>query len=391
MPAVFFRNPGVIDPRSITTFGVSAKTNDNAIGFFGTGLKYALAILLREGHAVDIYAGKQYFAFGTREETIRNETFHVVTMNGEPLGFTTELGKTWQIWQAFRELESNCRDEGGQSTDEVMLAEEGHTQIVVYGEAFYNIWSNRSDVFLDSAPLYEGIGVSIHPGSSKHVYYRGVQAYQLPKPSLFTYNVKRSMNLTEDRSIKYQFDLEQVLRIGFGYTEREDLLDQIVTAPQENFEAGMNYDGVPPGETLLKVVGRHTAAFNPRLNSSVMKACQMWLLDRFKDMQATPLSDLDAIRLERAILFCERIGFPVREYEIRVVEHLGEDVLGRAHNNTIFLSKRVFMMGTKMLAGTVMEEFIHLRHKLLDQSRGLQNFLVDLVMTVGERMTGEPL
>lgn len=46
---IIFRNAGTIDPKSITTFGVSSKENPGAIGFFGTGLKYALAILLRHG------------------------------------------------------------------------------------------------------------------------------------------------------------------------------------------------------------------------------------------------------------------------------------------------------------------------------------------------------
>ncbi len=58
MSFVIFRNKGVIDPSSITTFGVSSKENPGAIGFFGTGLKYAIAILLREGCDITIHAGK---------------------------------------------------------------------------------------------------------------------------------------------------------------------------------------------------------------------------------------------------------------------------------------------------------------------------------------------
>lgn len=38
-----FHNPGELDPRLITTFGVSIKESTNPIGYFGTGLKYALA------------------------------------------------------------------------------------------------------------------------------------------------------------------------------------------------------------------------------------------------------------------------------------------------------------------------------------------------------------
>ena len=35
-------------------------------------------------------------------------------MNGERLGFTTDLGKTWEMWQIFRELYSNMLDEQSQ-------------------------------------------------------------------------------------------------------------------------------------------------------------------------------------------------------------------------------------------------------------------------------------
>src|SRR5437867_1027619 len=95
-----FENPGVIDPRSITTFGVSSKDNaSKAIGFFGTGLKYAIAILLRNGCGITIYSGGKKYTFGVFKEEIRNDTFQIVTMNNVKLGFTTELGKTWEMWQ----------------------------------------------------------------------------------------------------------------------------------------------------------------------------------------------------------------------------------------------------------------------------------------------------
>ena len=63
---VIFENPGEIDPLAIRTFGVSVKEGDNPIGFFGTGLKYALAILLRTGHQVSMQAGELTLAFGTK-------------------------------------------------------------------------------------------------------------------------------------------------------------------------------------------------------------------------------------------------------------------------------------------------------------------------------------
>ena len=85
---VCFVNRGTIDPRSITTFGVNSKEGGNPIGFFGTGLKYAIAVLLRLGHEVTLYSDAKKYVFGVEETKIRNDQFRIVTMNGAPLAFT---------------------------------------------------------------------------------------------------------------------------------------------------------------------------------------------------------------------------------------------------------------------------------------------------------------
>ena len=111
---VIFSNPGLIDLRAITTFGVSSKENDSAIGFFGTGFKYALAILLRERQDITILRGKtKKYKFSHKTQTVRVDKFDFIYMNEQALNFTTDLGKTWKLWQAYRELYCNCVDEYG--------------------------------------------------------------------------------------------------------------------------------------------------------------------------------------------------------------------------------------------------------------------------------------
>ena len=90
MRTFIFQNAGVMDPRAITTFGVSSKENDSAIGYFGTGLKYAIAVLLRYGCEITIWTGGQKYEFTTQKTRIRVNDFEIVQMNGEPLAFTTE-------------------------------------------------------------------------------------------------------------------------------------------------------------------------------------------------------------------------------------------------------------------------------------------------------------
>lgn len=390
---IIFRNAGVIDPKSITTFGVSSKENPGAIGFFGTGLKYALAILLRHGCDVTIYSGTKRMDFGTKREKVRVDEFSFVTMNGKRLGFTTELGKTWEMWQAFRELYCNCLDEAGEAfeTAEEPKPASGQTVIVVRGEPFRDVWAQRSEIILSTEPIMNNEAVHVHPGQSHFVYYRGVRAYRLGSPSLFTYNIQRKVDLTEDRTIKYQWDIDAAVRKGFMEADDGHLIHRAVTAPRGTYEHGLSFEGVLPSEAFLNTVGRLARAFDSSLNRSAMEACRIWLMDQLHDSRPVELSKLEAARLEKAKTFCAQIGYPVTDYPIVVSEFLGEDVLGRAHGETIYVSKRALMMGTKMLAGTLLEEFLHLRHKLRDNDRAMQNFLIDALVSMGEQITGEPL
>lgn len=146
---VVFRNRGLIDTRAITTFGISAKdpSNANPIGYFGTDLKYAIAVLLRRQIPITIMSGLEVLRFEVRSDVVRSKPFEMVCMNGNPIGFTTDLGKNWELWQAFRELYSNCIDEFGKTEAEGYFPEPLHgvTQIVVESDMFVELFVNRSE------------------------------------------------------------------------------------------------------------------------------------------------------------------------------------------------------------------------------------------------------
>ena len=392
---VVFRNPGTIDPASITTFGVSSKEKAGAIGFFGTGLKYAIAILLREGCRISIHTGGERLEFGTERARVRVDDFTFVTMNGERLGFTTELGKTWELWSAFRELYCNCQDENGEvyEVDNALPigVRQDETVITVDGEAFRDVWARRSEIILGKPPIYKHEGVHVCGGVSEYVFYRGVRAAQLSTPSRFTYDIQRKLDLTEDRTIKYDWDVGNAIKRAWMECDDPNLIDAAILAPKGTYEHGLEFTGVVPSQAFLDKVRGHMRAFNPACNRSAIESCRIWLMGTMADEEQMELSPLDQARLDRAVAFCERIGFPVRDYQIKVISFLGEEVLGRAHEGKILVSKRVFMMGTKMLAGTLIEEFIHLRHRCYDETRIMQNILMDTICSLGEQITGEPL
>jgi hypothetical protein len=92
-PHLAFSNPGILDMNLLKLLGVSVKESDNPIGFFGTGLTYAMATALRLGGAMTIYSNGERYEVGGRPVTLRDKQFTQVMLNDEPLGFTTELGK----------------------------------------------------------------------------------------------------------------------------------------------------------------------------------------------------------------------------------------------------------------------------------------------------------
>jgi hypothetical protein len=127
--------------QAVTTMGVSVKDGDN----FGTGLKYAIASLLRTGQKVTIWRGLDRYDFHVTQETVRGKEFGFIDMweyrASEPdvhltekrLGFTTHLGARWEMWQVFRELHSNALDEGGSSSVARKEPKEGWTTIWATG------------------------------------------------------------------------------------------------------------------------------------------------------------------------------------------------------------------------------------------------------------------
>tara|TARA_R110000787_G_scaffold631_4_gene2336 strand:- start:164 stop:427 length:264 start_codon:yes stop_codon:yes gene_type:complete len=78
---LIFQNDGVLPIEGFTTFGMSAKPGStNPIGKFGTGLKNAVAIILRLGGSITVWRGDLEYVFYTRSEDFRGKSFDKVRM-----------------------------------------------------------------------------------------------------------------------------------------------------------------------------------------------------------------------------------------------------------------------------------------------------------------------
>lgn len=212
-----FVTPTIMPIEAITVLGLHAKPNStNPIGYFGTGLKLAIAATLRlEGSFRLVIDGVEYVFYtsakkfrGTTHEQIRMKRRKGLLSNWSyhELPYTTEYGKNLKAWQIFREIESNTRDEAGQSgwlkdIGEVDPARKTIIDLELPG--LEDVADDVNSVFLDHVTpvVVETDNIQIHDQPSKYLYYRGVRVYELRYPARFTYNFKKNVvRLTEDRT-----------------------------------------------------------------------------------------------------------------------------------------------------------------------------------------------
>ena len=392
---IVFQNPGLIELAAVTTLGVSVKEGDLPIGFFGTGLKFAIATILREGGTVTLYRGLDRHEFSVRTITVRNEKFQQVCMDGQPLGFTTQLGRTWKPWMAFRELASNCCDEDGRYFDGSTTGWEPQpdaTTIVATG-AFNEVWHERRKVMLESIPLKTNEHVEIHEGPSAYVFYRGVRIHTLDRPSAFRYNIRTPLDLTEDRTAANYSQVEIAIERGLGALENRAMLRTALTCGEGYTEHYMN---VPkyghPGETFRDVARELTLGSESlaTMNPAAAQAAREMAMGDMQPGHSVALEPHQQKMLTRAKEMLTAGGFNVAEFPLIVIDTLGANIHGMARDGKIFVALMAFDKGTRELAATIFEEFAHLRSGAGDCTRQFQNWLFDQLLVQAERASGEP-
>lgn len=267
---IVFENSDVVPIEAFTTMGVNAKPNtDSPLGHFGTGLKYAVAVTLRLGGTFRLWRGIEEYEFYLKDTDFRGKSFQLVRMKRrkgltsrwtyEQLPFTTEYGKDWQPWMAVRELESNTRDENGfslilekTSSREVRFLEEhghigeGKTVIVIDCPEMEEAYGNLETIFMPEKELvFESLEVEVYKGPSKFIFYRGLRVTDLPKPSIYTYNFKSLLGLTEDRTSKYpSHDSQQIRSAIMGHTDPDFIASIMDLKGDKTFEEMLDFDQV---------------------------------------------------------------------------------------------------------------------------------------------------
>jgi hypothetical protein len=420
MNTLVFHNPGEIDIRGACIAGLSAKEGDSPIGYFGTGLKYSIACILRWGGKITIYSGTTEYKFKLGEIEFRGAAFKIVYMNDEPLGFTTEYGKNWEPWQVFRELYANARDEGGDVElycNDLQVAE-GRTAIFVSGppdmiEAFHN----RNEIIL---PInmrwdHETDKIKFTARQAVGIYYRGVRVHE--QPCLYTWNFLQQIQLTEDRTLLSVIGLSYRF---YHFLEQDlhdiDIIIKLLSSKLSDFEP-----------KLLKTIERDGAPVTLESRPvecifmdcySVPQVAYSWHSDEFKEAckrlyqrdpttfvklrpfvksidsklvedKAYILNHREQQMFDKAKQLVSMFGF---ESEIAnlpiIVQELGGNTLGLYESSTIYLSPKLFDQGTKQLVATLYEECYHHRTQKVDCTYNMQSDLFNIIVSLNEELHG---
>ena len=390
-----FRNRGLIDLTAVRTLGVSVK-EEGAIGYFGTGLKFAIATVLRGGGSIIIWRGLDRHEFGVASATVRDKQFDVVTLDGAELGFTTQLGRDWKPWMAFRELACNALDEGGSYgiCRNAHHGIDGETIIEVIGAGMVDAYHDRHDIILEAAPIYANEFFEIHPGPSSQIYYRGVRVGETMRPCSFRYNLLKQIDLTEDRTFKYQFQVMDGIERGLLACDDLELLNSALTCGNDYYEHFAQFsDNGMASPAFLRVAAELRANLDKInvANPSAMSLARQRKLSMLGPSESVILNQIEQERFDRACGFLVRAGYDLNAYPIIIVEDLGFGVYGLAKEDKIFIAKAAFQKGTKEVASTLLEEFVHLKTGYADETRQLQTWLFDELLSQAERASGVAL
>lgn len=382
---VYFSTPGPLDPRAFTTFGLNAKLDEqSAIGYFGTGLKYALAILAREGANVTINGS----LLKVENTSFRGKAFKEIFLGQQSLPFTTELGKNWTIDMAFRELYSNTLDEKG-----LVGTAPGpfETNIMVEHPDFYKAYLQKDTWFLRpgrrvvaATPRMEVI-----EGQSNFIYFKGVRVGQPTHLCQYTYNFTYGVQLSEDRTANL-YTLGHLFGDEVTKLTDAELIKELITMPEKTFETS---DGSYLYITDNSVSNEFRRAAMDLRKTSNLHPDVRQLLNRWKQDQ---LSADDAIALlphEQEMLQAARAWLAKAGHHITIpiykIEGQADNVVGSYLKGQIFLTKEAFTSVGELI-DTLLHEQAHHISGAKDCTRAFEEYLLKLAIKEMEKRVGVP-
>jgi hypothetical protein len=176
-------NLGTFDvPMAVNLLGASVKSKEDAIGMFGSGLKYALAQAMRENCNIHIASGEHIYKVITKPISFKDKHFDKVyllnihTKEEFETPITTDFGKeNWiEKWYIYREIVCNSMDEDGYKLTVVENIRRSSVETSIYLSMvdFEDIYNDHKKYFVKKKHNW------VRPGEGI-VFKKGVQVGRL--------------------------------------------------------------------------------------------------------------------------------------------------------------------------------------------------------------------
>lgn len=442
---ILIQNDGEIESNSFELIGASTKRGEKGkIGFFGSGLKYSIAYMMRNCIDFKIFSGEKEIKFTTIPEQLKDKTFDRICIDGKPSSYTTSMGPTWtEDWFILREIYCNALDESNcqliRETINVNPAE-GKTRIYVELtpklKAVIEDWDqyfsmDREPIFVQENVYTSFISqceegyinrqrVSAYHKTNGVIYRRGIQVSKR-KNYLYDYGIEFA-DINEDRTIKnspamaYAFvDLmaafpcenyiKSILRTALldepcaeytsmsGYGLDCKFSDNWVGFSQENLLVVREISGKYASEISE---GKKEAFLIPATFARLLKRQlpEVSILGMGKSIGEIGLSEMEKtpkmeFLLKEVLASLTQMNYAVK-YDIQVCVFNRDNILGQADldNKIIYLADHLFDKGRREIAMTIMEETEHLNSGEEDETRAFQNHIFSKWLKTMEEANG---
>jgi len=419
---LYLQNKGEIERGALSLLGASTKSGDQ-IGKFGSGFKYALATLIREGIDFKIYSGLTEIIITTEIERFRNTEFRVLVIDGVRTSITTNTGPEWTVRDAIREIWSNAIDEGdGKKTiAQAIELSPGTTTVAISTEhrtvkAILTSWN----LFFvhDVEPLAKTPYGRILAQSTTNYFRRGVWICEdREMPGQFSYDF-HDIKLPESRKIKSMATTYEVFRVLECCDDVRVFRQLLTNLDRKTMEwYTMNYYGTVAGvgANALQRAFYESWDFvgNKKNKDSVAKIAGtrrvLWLDDWFLSIFVrlgikkieTEVSYDDVYEvLDWPIGYQEQLdpllkkladcGINYEPFNIVYAKVRDIDVemiaMADLKQKRCVLTDRAFEAHPDMLAKALVEEWTHLEHNVNDCTRDQQHVYLNLIVDMMKRI-----
>lgn len=442
---ILIQNDGEIEANSFELIGASTKRNQKGkIGFFGSGLKYSIAYMMRNNIDFKIFSGEMELRFSVVLEKLKDQEFERICINGKPTSYTTTMGPTWtEDWFVFREIYCNALDENGcqviKSTENINPVS-GKTRIYIELTDKLRFISENWDKYFsfDREPLfvapqiytcflakkdsgyYSDQDVSVFEKTDGVLYRRGIRVYA-NSHLLYDYGVVEA-DINEDRTasqtsaLPYMFAsliaglhnenyVKSILRTGaddnpckeynslHSCTDVTDFSKEWVKFSEENLLILKELSGryVQEVTSTKKEVFYLPATFARYLKKAVPDVIVLGFgksvgNSGMNDIAKTPKMDF---LIKEVVKSLSEMNYSV-PYDISAAQFIDENILGWADikNERIYLSDQLFDKGRREIALVIMEETEHIKSRAEDCTRNFQNHIFSSWLTSLENSNG---